>query len=253
MLKNYNKELVTVDKTQYYPSRFKFLNSHYGIRKNSFSVLLGGSGKGKSSIMKAIIADASKSSKVAVYLTEETQEEYEPMLHWCDPIKENIYFLEERKLGTGSEDDRFLAFKETLLDPEIEIVFFDNITTSRFYQRLQQQENFIDRLYEFSKRHKSIFIASHTKKEFKDNGHTLITGNETRGTGMLYQKAEYFYCLQSFNVGNNIFPVMYIDKHRHFQIEQKYFLMGYDMNAYRFDKPINFDEIKTIYKKRNTL
>lgn len=253
LLKQSSSISPTIDKNIYYPSRFKFLLEHHGIRKNCLHVLLAGTGKGKSSLLKAIIADCSRVAKVAVYLTEETQEEYEPMLQWCDPKKENIYYLEERKLGQKNDIERFIMFQDVLSDPEIEIVFFDNITTSRFYKSLKQQEEFVERLVSFVKSNKTIFAASHTQKNFKDNGHTLISGIETRGTNLLHQCSDFYYCMQSINVADKIFPILLIDKHRHIQVKDQYFLLGYDYNAYRFDQAIQFEEIKSIFKKRNTL
>lgn len=242
----------------HYKSRFKFLMSHKGIRPGSFTGLMATAGAGKSTLIKSIISDCAEITNVSIYLTEEKTIDYEIKLHEMKSKMDNITFIEE---GTIPFDDMDLdgamvILLETLFMTESDIIFMDNITTSILYEKfgIKGQTTLINKLRGFANDSgKTIFYIAHTKKDADNNGYKLFNGGDIRGTYQLYQQAEYFYILQPVSVNNQFFPIMQVAKHRFHEVDARYFLLGFKDGQYKFDMEINFDKIKDIFKKRNTL
>ncbi len=242
----------------HYKSRFKFLMAHKGVRPGTFTGLMGTAGAGKSTLVKSIISDCAEQIPITIYLTEEKTIDYEIKLHEMKSKMENITFIEESMIPFDEMDleGAMIILLENLFMVDSDIIFMDNITTSTLYERfgLKGQTTLVNKLRDFANNTgKTIFFIAHTKKDADNNGYKLFNGGDIRGTYQLYQQAEYFYIMQPISVKDQLFPIMQITKHRFHEINKRYYLLGFKDGFYKFDMEINFDKIRDIFKKRNTL
>lgn len=244
-------------------SNFKFLQEHRGLRPKELHVLMGTAGSGKSTVIRAIIADMLKINSGTVYawLSEETRDSF--MLGLVDNDmgpdgKNRIKIdseLDREKNGDKKTIDSILE-KVEFISPEVLII--DNITTSPSYRGKSpdEQGEVINKLKEFANKNDiPILLIAHTRKDVSDNMSRLITENDIRGCADITNLAEFFYVLQRFEVGERYFQTIRIQKHRSQPIKNKLFHLEYspEIKTYTGDRPIDFDSFKEIFKQRNQL
>lgn len=256
------EEIKKVHKKQFYHSQFEFLNETKGIRPNMLIGLIGTTGSGKSTLLKAIISSVAEQAKTLVWLTEETVTEYQAAMMSVSKNKtvyKNLSFLEEKELAEFYTENHvrfFELFKDMIVESEAEVVFIDNVSSSYFYSddigpRLQSKAA----IY-LSKICKelgvTIFYIAHTQKNIMDNAAQLITKEDIRGSQKLPIVSEYFYIIQKFTVNGNIYAILNIDKNRHHEIKNKFFLLIYK-DGYKCDKKIDFETVGKIFNSRDSL
>lgn len=244
-------------------SKFDFLKATQGIRPACLIGLMGTTGTGKSTLLKAIIADTAQDHPVMVWLTEE------PVVQYVAGIKkskqttnfENILFFHEDDLGESTKekvDDLLFYFFEKVVESGCRIVFMDNITTSAFYSSHfgeKGQSRVIDALKKFAHKNKiTIFFLIHTAKNVTDNSGKLIMGEDVRGSNKSFITADYFYILQRFEVASKFFTFIRIIKHRyHENVTHKYFILNYIDGHYYSDTKTDFAVINKAFLDRNYL
>lgn len=244
---------------EHFPSRFKFLQQVKGIRPNSMMGLLGTPGSGKSTVTKSIVADTAQYSKVLVYLTEEEVKDYQILLNVLGTNLDNVVFLHEKNMLISSNmtlEQMKLYFEECVAASGANVVFFDNVTTSRMYEghSVKQQGEMASFFAQLCEKYGiSIFYVCHTKKDVTDNQGSLIEGEDVRGSNQLFQQSQYFFILQNISVNNDLFPMLRIRKHRFHEIKNKFFLLVYKDSMYQCDRSIDFEYIADIFKQRNQL
>jgi ABC-type thiamine transport system ATPase subunit len=243
---------------QHYPTRFNFLKEIRGIRPATMMGLLGTPGSGKSTLTKSIVADTAEYTKVLIYLTEEDPRDYQILLNVLNTKLENVVFLHEKNLffqGMTLEQQK-MYFEEAVVASGANVIFFDNVTTSALYESLNvrgqgDMVHFFRSLCE--RKQLTMFYVAHTKKDVTDNQGSLIEGEDVRGSNQLFQQSQYFFILQNISVNNDMFPMLRIRKHRFHEVKKKFFLLGFESSAYRFDRAIDFEYIADIFKQRNQL
>ncbi len=254
---------VKENKTIFFESKFNFLLEHYGYRPGCLHALLGTPGGGKTSLLKAMISEATIKKKVLLMLTEEQFKEYEPDLHASNENynPDNLLYMHEDSVPTEIKKDKKAALnylRDQVNDSDCDVFFFDNITTSVFYAStsgLRWQEELISMLRRTAKTlNIPIIYAVHTNKNVKDNSNKLIDGEDVRGTNQSFQKSDYFYVLQRFQQENNYYPFLFLRKHRfHKFVDNKYFYLNFKNGCYEEDKPTTFDKINQAFMQRNWL
>lgn len=136
-------------KSQEYLSRFNFLNSHYGLRKAQLHILVGESGKGKSTLLRSIILDTVHHYNSLVVLSEEDSDSFRYQLNELannDKQKRNIEEMLQN-IKTFSELDTnfnpirdfnlyFLKIRQFIQTYRIKSLFYDNISTGIFFRRI---------------------------------------------------------------------------------------------------------------------
>jgi len=264
MIKQFEKGDIEGFKTElgemYHPSRFSFLKAVNGLRKGCLNGFIGTTGSGKSTLLKTIIADSSN-MKCMVWLSEETAKEYQVKIQRAlnnkDDIK-NIYFIEERELDSNKTPEVFLAkFEKIAYEIRPKIIFIDNITSSNFYSDdlnpAQQgaSATFLSRLAK--KVNIPIVFVAHTKKGVNDTYSGLITKEDVRGSQKISIITEYLYIIQTFSSRGKKYPFITISKNRHHEINDKYYVLGFDDGIYKFDKMVDFEIVKKMFRARDVL
>tara|TARA_Y100001963_G_C6791397_1_gene455600 strand:- start:5668 stop:6513 length:846 start_codon:yes stop_codon:yes gene_type:complete len=267
--------LLKERETTFFYSDFKFLNAHKGHRPGNLHLYLGVAHGGKSTLIRSLILDALKKvsvgKKVLVWLSEETENdfliEFSMALKTLDQKDAEILF---KKLLIHSEMSfskhfknegmatKFNYFVDAINKEDVEICFFDNITTSEFYmdQPIETQSYFVKQLKEKTGEcKKPLVLVAHTGAEVTENSHRLINMNDIRGCKSIINVVQYCYILQRFCINEFYFPTLRICKHRGQTVENKMYYIEYDKekNLYFRDRHIDFLEMKENFKRRNVL
>ena len=128
---------------QFAETRFHFINDHYGLRPGNIHLLMGTSGKGKSTLARSIMLDVARFHKVFFLTSEEEERDVKDRFHLSkthpDLVK-NITHYRDTDLMTGIEPGDVEGFLSVLswhmLAADSEILFYDNLTASLYYETL---------------------------------------------------------------------------------------------------------------------
>lgn len=252
---------------QYFFSTFEHLNVHHGFRKGCYSIVMGSTGSGKSSLMKMYALNASSTpSNVLLWLSEEAKAKYAmSMIKYCDVTGTDISrikFFEESKVPQKYKknmDNFHEYFKYIVRLTGAEIVLVDNITSSRFYgpqTSLNEQGKTVQFFKDFSKEYNIALVAAmHTASNVSDNMGRLFTTEDVRGNRSISIEASYFYALQKFTKDSDIYTFVRNLKHRDHDEAQGMFILKYDKDysLYTGDRKVNFAEIKSLFESSDRL
>lgn len=250
----------------FFPSYYKFLSNHNGFRKKNIHVFLGTSHGGKSTLVRSLILDLCLSEKpkpVLLILSEESVIEFmsEFFRSGIDPDKfTTLYVISEiDEAENFGSAQAFMKYVENYaIEKDIELLFFDNITTSICYMDRTPQEQAIVSIY-FKKLAARldlpVILIAHTGAQCTDNMNRLIEMNDIRGGKTLVNLAHFFYIMQNFHSGNIIASTIRICKHRGQDVVDKFYKLIYIPKArvYAKDERISFSDVKEIFKNRNKL
>jgi hypothetical protein len=268
-------DLIKEREKVYFYSDFKFLNAHKGHRPGNLHLYLGVAHGGKSTLIRSLILDALKrvdtDKKILVWLSEETENdfliEFSMALRGFEKKDAEVIF---KKLIVHSELSfskhfkneplrrKFEYFKDAVSREDVDIIFYDNITTSCFYmdQKIDVQSFFIKEVKEIvGDINKPLIFVAHTGAEVTENSHRLINMNDIRGCKSIVNVVQYCYILQRFHIGEFYFPTLRITKHRGQSVENKMYYITFDKekNLYVQDRHLEFEEMKDNFKRRNVL
>jgi len=273
MLRKSSKDAEIVDfesknRSVYYESQFEWLMATYGLRPEMLIGLMGTTGSGKSTLMKSVIAEVANKEITLVWLSEETVQEYQAGIRRAAILMDlnaekcmaNLRFIEEKNLDeffVKDSADLFAMFSDMIIESGAKVVFIDNLSTSNFYtDEIGVKGQGVSAMFlsKVTKKLKiTVMYAIHTTKHVHDNMDRLITKEDVRGSQKVVILSEYFYIIQKFTVNEKVYPLMRIDKHRHHQVDKKFYILGFDKRCYRFDESIEFEFINKIFMKRDHL
>lgn len=213
---------------------------------------------GKSTLFKCIIAETAAHSPVLVWLSEETIVEYQELINYLDKsCLSNIHFVEEREIAKEIKDnqDQFFEYFEQMVDESgAEVVFVDNVTTSRFYSSyfgFIGQQRTAEYLIDFVKRKCSLFYVAHTNLKITDNYGQIVYPGDIRGSKELPNMTEYFYIIQKFTTENKQYNVLRVAKFRHHEQASGWYALKYERKSYIGDSRVPFAVINKIFKMRD--
>lgn len=256
-------ELIKDSKVWHFSSALNFMDEHMGFRKGKVHLLLGSTGCGKSTMVRTLILDCIMSEKeylTGVYLSEETEVDFYTELGATD-VMDECY----QKLHVISEQDKpannpklFMEHLVSMAEAGCEIIFLDNITTSRAYEnaRPNEQGNIIDALKKFAtKRNIALVVIAHTAKGSVSSNNRLIDVEDVRGSGALANASPIAWTLQRVDYDGLRASVVTIAKNRGYSVKNRYFLAKYHASRKVFCefKPVQFSEIKEIFKARDKI
>ncbi len=262
------------EKVHFY-SDFKFLSAHKGHRPGNLHLYLGVAHGGKSTLIRSLILDAlkriDKDKKILVWLSEESENdfliEFSMALKGFDQKDAEVIFKKllihselsfSKHFKTEPMSTKFNYFKEAVNKPEVDLIFFDNVTTSCFYmdQKIETQSFFIKEVKEvIGECRKPLILVAHTGADVTENANRLINMNDIRGCKSIINVVQYCYILQRFHIGEMYFSTLRISKHRGQTVDEKVYTMTFDKekNLYTKDRHLEFEEMKDNYRRRNVL
>lgn len=245
--------------TQSVMSRFNFLNCHKGIRKGLAHGLLGTPGSGKSTLARAILSDAAQVLKCLVYITEESIKQYQAKLDQYKCNMDNVVFIQEKDIDLSSHkslDSIILLITETLLQEDVKLFLWDNLTTSKIYESLKpnMQGYMFTKIQNFCDDNGIYFIyVAHTKQGISDNHRQMIEGEDMRGSAYPFTQSPYFWIFQRFTIDTKVYAFIHVRKHRFHEIEQKHYLLNFKDGIYYDDRFLEFSKLNEFFKLRNHL
>lgn len=255
-------------KKRHFFTTFQHLDAHFGIRRGCYSVYMGTTGCGKSSLVKTVGLQASSTpnAKVLFWLSEEKKAKYaKGMDQYCRMMGldlSNIGFFEESSIDQEmikTHEDFLRYFTEVVLMTNADIVIIDNISTSRFYgpqTSLKEQGRTVEF---FKKTSQDLDIALvaviHTSSHVSDNMGRLFTTEDVRGIRSISLEASYFYAIQKFTRSGEIFNFLRTLKFREHANAAGTYHLKYDpaISLYVGDEKVQFDMVKKIFNESDRL
>lgn len=248
-------------------TNFKFLNEHFGLRPYMIHLLIGYSGKGKSTLSRSIASQTAIKEKIIYYSTEESLDQASkgfPLVNGISVVK-NIDFIHEIECC-----DKYKNFNVDLMEKLIsahlaefnsKILFFDNPTAGllAFSQENQfkYQLEIAGMLKRLSARGVTIFCVAHTVADSKRE--TMLTTDSLKGAKALSSLAEYFYAFYNINYQfegeDKVFSCINVLKSREHENSGRFYKLNYDFEnrTYTHDISIKFNSFLEIFKKRQKL
>ncbi len=255
------KEEIEYHKSQqsvmFFASRFKFLQSSFGLRPGCLHGLLAPSSMGKSTLARSIIADTSEHARIGVILSEETPLEYSSgFSSQMEPVNwDNLKYASESDISLSypTKEEQIDAIVSFAIENELRVLFWDNITTGSILGdsvRPNQMAILLDRLKKalFSNKIALFFIA-HTNKTVKTEQNFQFQGEDVRGSAQYYMKSDYFYTLQTKTKNDEKITFVKIAKHRFHQPKLEYYVLDFVVNRYARDIGVKFSKIQEIFEK----
>lgn len=246
-----------------FKSSFSFLRAHNGFRRGKVHILLGTSGSGKSSLIRAILNDVlgnNPGKNVLLFLSEETRDDLKEALAHAliDFSGKNLWVVSEQEHNDFNSEAFFQMLDVFKRDHDISFFIFDNITTSGLYNDMnpQGQSKFVQLLKRKISEHQiATLIVAHTKSGVSDNGNKLIDDDDIRSNKTIVNLAEFFYILQRFQHKNSFYQTIRLIKHRGQSPSNRMFHLYFDIAQmiYTSDSPINFEIFKEAFNGRNRL
>lgn len=254
-------------------TRFKFINEHYGLKRGLRHVLLGTQGTGKSTLARSILLDLCKQHRVLLYSSEETQDQLASMFALrgvVDSDLKNLRVVHEKQIlerCNGDVHNQTLweqSLRLKIFNSRADVLFFDNITTSEFYDCLEpeKQKSLLLKLQRTIERFNiPVFMVAHTRTGVKDDQQALISGDDVRGYRGLTNKAEFVYVYQRFMIpggshGADVsMGLVIVRKGRGLSnINSVYALdFDFDRREYFGDRKISLEEFNQAFKSKFTL
>lgn len=239
----------------------KFIDQHKGFRPGKVHTIMGKPSGGKSTIMRTILKGVCKSlgkdEKIFLWLSEESEEDFLTALSYDDVLLEYgdqiIFCSEVHEQYDKYRTDAFTRIEEVFLKEKPKLFIYDNLTTSKLYSEdFKIQTAVSQKLKSMAIEHNMpMLLFAHTKSSVLKN--QLIDLNDIRGSRAIVNLSEFFYILQNFEIGKNIYNTVRVCKHRNQEIRDRMFLLNYEATTltYKFDVELDFDEIKQLFKKSN--
>lgn len=255
-IEEYKKQSNTI----YFNTRINFLKNHNGIRPNKMHLVIAPTHAGKSTLVRTILTDfvfRNKDKKVLLILSEESREDFLAEFSSAVPVDNvlsNIRILSEQDWSETSLEDLEKNITEHIDYFGIDIVFFDNITTSKLYNdRSVKEQSAVSTWLKNLTKKTTLFLIAHSLGN--DFNNRLLNENDIRGSKTITNLTEFLYILQPMYVGERIYQFINITKHRGQSIKNKFYQLIYDKDIKAFSgaDAVDFEQVASIFRLRNQL
>lgn len=245
----------------HFSSKLGFVNSTNGWRRGSMHLFIAGTGGGKSTLVRSIIRDLifnpENNPTVSVWLSEETIAEYKTLFSAGVPSHDRLLNTNAYSEQDNQSVNEMLLF-EWIEMHESDVLIFDNITTSKFYEgkRPDDQARFSAKLKNAIKKTNcaGIIIAHADSQQTMQKG-GMLDLNNIRGAKTIVNLTEFAYLVQTFKTENALYSTLRIAKSRSQEVIHDCYLLNYDprTKSYTSDTAIPFKKFKEVYEMRNKL
>lgn len=261
-----NQTLLQDNEKFYFPqTRFNFIQNHNGFRPSCLHVLLGTTGAGKTTLTRTILQDICKDKKVLWYSTEETHEQFQAQNAYSGFVDyENIRFFSEHDVierlnnDTSNLDGFIKQFEWAIAEHAPDIIFFDNITTSVFYDQNPKAKDLTLQLRSLIRRYNfPMFLVAHTGSHIKEN--QWFSAADIRGVRNIAVTAEYLYCLMRFRAEREgqvkLWSFVHVDKSRLHGGGKEVYRLAYDQTSRTIisDTQMSYDAFREFVKGHSKL
>lgn len=261
------EQLRTATEEVRFISRLGVFKCTNGIRPGEFSVLVGGSGNGKSTLCKTIsIECAISGTKCYHLLSEEKTSVYKGTISEAmenatngkaEKYLERLLF--ESMLDWGHEKnnmDYFFSRLEQVINEHLpEMVIFDNFTTSFIGDLpINKQGEAIEKLRKIAAFYDIALIGVFHTAKGSDLYAKILDGDSVRGNASSTNKGSYNYILSTFFRLKKPRAVLFLHKARyHKKFTQTYWELEFDstLGIYTHAQQIDYETVKNIMDEAN--
>jgi hypothetical protein len=253
---------------------FNFTRAHNGLKRTMGHMLMGPTGKGKSTVTRSIIIQAARQHRVLIYSTEESFEDTNynyGQMGFTDIHAKNLFFMHEDDCV-----DPIAEIYKSAIENSVDFIFFDNVTTSRFYDPVQplEKSDFFRGLKKIGKDLNTVmFYVAHTDANTRSGQQKLIDNNDVRGYKLISNMCEYTYSVEMYEVTLDriVYEGKGFTKPKNIKVDEKIaflrilktrygventiFKLSYDSKSrsYLSDTAVPFDDFNTAFKSQNRL
>jgi archaellum biogenesis ATPase FlaH len=239
-----------------------------GIRPNEFSVIVGPSGNGKSTLCKTISVECAIGGKTCYHILSEERSDvymstissvFEKMCDGKSPDKylERLFF--ESMLDWDEKERNvehfFTNLEDVINDLCPDMVIFDNFTTSFMGElNINVQASMIARLRKMAAAYEIAIVGVFHTAKGTDIYKRILDGESVRGNASTTNAGAYNYVLSTYFRTKPARAIIHIDKARyHSEANKTYYEMLYDKELGIFvkDKKIEYNDIKKILDDAN--
>lgn len=246
-------------------TRFNFINDHFGLRKGKVHTLISSSGAGKSTLARSILLDMAEKNKVFLYSSEEDLEDTTTMISmrgYSNEVLKNVTFFHEGEMEKKIDLQEFIRVLEVrILNSQSQILFFDNLTTSDFYEPLKQQDQsrVFSELRSLAQRlNVPVFLIAHTASSVRDDSQALIRAEDIWGSKSPSRKSQFLYVYQRLigqasasGMTTPSWGIIRVLKARGYDTNEVYLLnYKFESSEYTGDMKIPNTKFKEIYDER---
>lgn len=252
------------ERSDYGYTSFSFLNDHLSLRKGKRHLLIGTTGTGKTTLTRSVIFQLAKGARILWYSTEETLDDMIYMMtkaSFDSEHRNKIHFRHETQASkwcdeTGQDLGKY--FSHEIAKTKCDVIVFDNLTTSKFYNKTPESDvKFFNSISESVKNlNIPIIIIAHTANGVKDMQAELFSGSDVRGNKIVSNSSEYIYAYQLItyivNGQENKQGIIRTIKSRIGGASNSIYTLNYNAkeNSYTSDQKVSFETFKNFYDKR---
>jgi hypothetical protein len=157
-----------------------------------------------------------------------------------------------------NEKQTLKAVSDIVTEHQPDIVFWDNMTTSRCY--MDKKVDIQSQVAKLIKNYADqwdipIVVIAHTGANVTENHSGIINMNDIRGGKSVVNMIQFFYIMQTFFDGNDRTVTLRTAKHRGYVIDGPMYDLRFSRKAKIFiqSRGIKFEDFKNAYKNRNKL
>lgn len=262
------KELDAAKNEKRFHSKLKMFSSTMGIRPNEFSVIVGPSGNGKSTLCKTISHECAIGGKKCYHLlSEEKTSVYKGIIaktfekrcagKKTDAFLERLLFesmldWDEKELNVNYFFDRL---EDVINDKTPDMVIFDNFTTSFLGSLpINVQGDMITRFRKMAAQYEIAIIGVFHTAKGSDLYKKLLDGEDVRGNASTTNAGSYNYVISTYFRATPPRAIVNVDKARyHPETNKKFFELEYDtdLGIYVSDQMISYQEVVQIMDNAN--
>ena len=255
------EEFAASLKEIHFKSNLGFVNSTNGFRRGNMHLFIAGSGAGKSTLVRTVLRDLifqkDNTPSICVWLSEETVNEYKTL--FSAAVASNEKLLSTNAYSEQDhQDTREMFFFEWIDMLRPDVLIYDNITTSKFYEGLnpKEQARFASKLKNALKKNNCVgIIIAHADSQQSNQKGGMLDINNIRGAKTIVNLTEFAYLFQTFKTEARIHSILRIAKSRSQDIVHDTYALNYNpiIKSYQTDTAIPFAQFKEAYEKRNKL
>lgn len=262
------KDLDAAKNEKRFHSNLSMFSSTMGIRPNEFSVIVGSSGNGKSTLCKTISVECAIGGKKCYHLlSEEKTSVYKGLIastfeKMCagkktDSFLERLLFesmldWDEKELNVNYFFDRL---EDVINDKTPDMVIFDNFTTSFLGSLpINVQGDMITRFRKMAAQYEIAIIGVFHTAKGSDLYKKLLDGEDVRGNASTTNAGSYNYVISTYFRATPPKAIVNVDKARyHPETNKKFFELLYDkdLGIYTADMMIDYQDVVAIMDGAN--
>ncbi|MDH3324047.1 MAG: hypothetical protein OEL89_00250 [Candidatus Peregrinibacteria bacterium] len=249
----------------YFKSHYNFTNTINGFNKGKTHVFMATEGAGKTTWVKSVLFDtiaANQGVRILIWLSEESIDDFKTDLAIADVRSDklkNVFIVSEQDFDFNTPKKVLDSMENFIKELDVDIVFFDNITTSEcyLYENGRYEAESSKRVKKIAKRANiAMIIIAHADSLSSKNRSVLMESSNIRGNKTMSNLAEYFYILQYSMINNVRVTFLRLTKHRpNKNVENYFFRLFYNPKTGIFDSDsiISFEEMKEFLNRGNKL